>query len=261
MELIDTHAHLYTAEFAEDLAYVMQRSQAAHVHKIYMPNIDVTTIEPMLAVEAAYPTTCHALMGLHPCAVAHRVEKQLATIEHWLAKRAFVALGEIGIDLYHSKQFLAQQEMALATQLRWAQQYHLPVVIHCRAATHPTLNLLERYQDGQLSGVIHCFEGSLREAQRCIALGFYLGIGGRLTFEQPDLANVIAQVELKHLVLETDAPYLAPVPYRKQRNEPAYLYHTAQKLASLKGISLQEVAHITSSNARNLFSSRCGTID
>ena len=209
MELIDTHAHLYAQEFAAEIGQVMERSRDHYVRKIYMPNIDVGTIDDMLALEAQYPDLCAAMIGIHPCYIGQDFQKQLAHVETWLSKRPFAAMGEIGIDLYRDKTYQAQQEEALAIQLKWAQQYQLPVVIHCRAGMQTTLQLIEKHQDGNLKGIFHCFSGSLQEADTSLTLGFYLGIGGIVTFKNSGLDQVVKAIDLDHLVLETDAPYLA----------------------------------------------------
>jgi TatD DNase family protein len=253
MELIDTHAHLYAPAFEAEVAQIIQRSRDHHVQKIYMPNIDVSTIDSMLAIEALYPDLCHAMIGIHPCYIGRNFQKQLEQVEPWLAKRPFAAIGEIGIDLYRDKTYQAQQEEALAIQLQWAQQYQLPVIIHCRASFEVTLRILEKHQDGKLKGIFHCFSGSLQEAERIIALGFYLGIGGIVTFKNAGLDHIVAAIDLDHIVLETDAPYLAPTPYRSQRNEPAHLHYIAKKIAILKAVDLETVAKVTTANAIEVF--------
>jgi TatD DNase family protein len=207
----------------------------------------------MLKLESEYPDLCVAMMGMHPCHIGLDFQKQLAQVATWLAKRPFAAIGEIGIDLYRDKTYQAQQEEAFAVQLHWAQQYQLPVVIHCRAGMNVTLRLLEKHQNGQLRGIFHCFSGSLEEAERIIALGFYLGIGGIVTFKNAGLDEIVAAIDLDYLVLETDAPYLAPTPHRGQRNEPAYLLQIAKKIATLKAIDLATVAQVTTANAMNIF--------
>ncbi|MEL6539307.1 MAG: TatD family hydrolase [Bacteroidota bacterium] len=253
MELIDTHAHVYASEFTPDITQVIARSLDNGVRKMYMPNIDVATIDPMLALEQRYPDQCIAMMGIHPCYVKHDFQQQLYQAEAWLSKRAFAAIGEIGMDLYHDRSYQAQQEEALMIQLTWAKQHQLPVAIHCRASWEPTLTAIEKQQDGNLRGIFHCFGGSIQEAERAIALGFYLGIGGIVTFRNASLATTVANVSLDHLVLETDAPYLAPMPYRGQRNEPAHILHIARKVAELQGTDLATVAHVTTVNAQKVF--------
>ena len=258
MELIDTHAHLYDSAFAEDLDQVIENSLDAHICKIYLPNIDTNTIAPMLALEAKYPRLCTAMMGIHPCHVGQDFEQQLYHVERWLGKRSFAAMGEIGMDLHWDRTYKAQQEEALAIQLAWAKQYQLPVAIHCRGGFEETLRLLEQHQDGTLRGIFHCFSGSLAEAERVIALGFYLGIGGIVTFKNAGLAQVVAAINLRHIVLETDSPYLAPTPHRGKRNEPTYLVHIAAQIATSQQVDLETVAAITTANARDVFNITLG---
>jgi TatD DNase family protein len=255
MEFIDTHAHLYAQEFSVDISQVIARSRDAHVRKIYMPNIDLDTIPRMLALESQYPDLCAAMIGIHPCHIGQDFQKKLAHVEGWLAKRPFVAIGEIGIDLHKDRTYQAQQEEAFTVQLKWAQQYQLPVIIHCREGLESIFRILENHQNGGLKGIFHCFSGNLQEAERIIALGFYLGIGGIITFKNAGLDRVVKAIDLDHLVLETDAPYLAPTPHRGQRNEPAHLLHIAEKIASLKAIDLETVAKVTTANAIDVFKS------
>ena len=254
MELIDTHAHLYAKEFKEDIAAVIDQSRSQHVCKVYLPNIDMNSVDAMLALEAKYPAYCAAMMGIHPCHIDANFERQLAQVECWLSQRRFAAIGEIGMDLYRDRTFQAQQAEALAIQLSWAQQYQLPVVIHCRASLDETLTILEKHQDGRLKGIFHCFSGSLQDAERITALGFYLGIGGIVSFKHAGLDRVVAALDLAQLVLETDAPYLAPTPYRGQRNTPAYLHHIATKVAELRNVEVATVAQQTTDNAKKIFS-------
>ncbi|MCG8389364.1 MAG: TatD family hydrolase, partial [Cytophagales bacterium] len=214
MEMVDTHAHIYKKEFKDDIAQVIERSLEHHVKKIYLPNIDTDSIEEMLALEAQYSAICAAMMGIHPCAINDTFEKQLYQVEAWLAKRKFVAVGEVGIDLYWDTTYQAQQKEAFAIQLEWAKQYEIPVVIHCRGSFQETIHLVEKHKDERLKGIFHCFNGKLDEAKHIIELGFYIGIGGIVTFKNGGLDKVLPSIELKHIVLETDSPYLAPVPYR-----------------------------------------------
>ena len=253
MELIDTHAHLYDPAFAQDLDQVIASSWEAQVRKIYLPNIDTDTLAPMLALEEKYPTLCAAMIGIHPCSIKQDFTKQLYEVETWLGQRAFAAMGEIGIDLHWDSTHQAQQEQALAIQLAWAKQYQMPVAIHCRKGFSETIRLLEQYQDGTLKGIFHCFSGSLAEAKQAIALGFYLGIGGLVTFKNAGLVQTVASIDLKHIVLETDSPYLAPTPHRGRRNEPAYLGYIAKQLATSHQVDLATVASATTANARNVF--------
>jgi TatD DNase family protein len=254
MNLVETHAHLYSEQFKPDQAEALHRAVAAGVGTILMPNVDRSTIDAMLALEAAAPATCHAMMGLHPCSVGPDFEQELYLVEDWLARRPFVAVGECGIDLYWDKTYLAEQKEALRVQLRLAKQHRLPIVLHTRNAFEEAFELVAEAQDGTLRGVFHCFSDGLAEAERIIALGgFKLGIGGVATFKNGGLDKVLPQVSVEHLVLETDCPYLAPVPYRGKRNEPAYLPLVLHRVASLLGQAPEAVAEATTRNAQALF--------
>ncbi len=253
MKLIETHAHLYSEQFRPDQTGALHRAVAAGVGTILLPNVDHSTIDAMLELEAAAPATCHAMMGLHPCSVGPTFEKDLREVADWLARRPFVAVGECGIDLYWDKTYLPQQQEALREQLRLAKQYHLPIVLHTRSAFEEAYALVAEAQDGSLRGVFHCFSDGLAEAERVIALGFKLGIGGVATFKNGGLDQVLPQLGLEHLVLETDCPYLAPVPYRGKRNEPAYLPLVLHRVAALLGQSPEAVAEATTRTATELF--------
>jgi TatD DNase family protein len=253
MKLIETHAHLYSEQFKSDRSEALQRAVAAGVETILLPNIDHTSIDGMLELEAQAPTTCYAMMGLHPCSVGPEFEKELYLLEDWLSKRPFVAVGECGIDLYWDKTYLPQQQEALRVQLRLAKQYDLPIVLHTRSAFEEAYELVAEAQDGTLRGVFHCFSDGLAEAERIINLGFKMGIGGVATFKNGGLDKVLPHVGLEHLVLETDCPYLAPVPYRGKRNEPAYLPLVLHRLASLLGQDPEAVAQATTHTAQELF--------
>ncbi|AMM53011.1 hydrolase TatD [Rufibacter sp. DG15C] len=253
MKLIDTHAHIFAPEFAEDQEDMVLRAKQAQVEQIFMPNIDNTSIEAMLALEEKHPGMCHALMGLHPCYVKEDYQQVLYEIESWFHKRTFKGIGEAGLDLYWDKTFFAQQQEVLRTQCQWAKQYQIPIVLHTRDAFKETLDIVQQQQDGSLTGIFHCFSGTVEEAHLAIEAGFLLGIGGVATFKNGGLEPVLQAVDLKHLVLETDSPYLAPVPYRGKRNEPSYLPKIAQRIAEIKSISLEEVALATTTNATQLF--------
>lgn len=253
MKFIDTHTHLYAKQFDEDRDEMMQRAFANKVEAFYLPNIDSSSIEGMLELEQTYPSQCFAMMGLHPCSVKENYKEELAIVKEWLDKRPFVAIGEIGIDLYWDKTFFEQQKEAFLTQVEWAKELDIPIVIHSRESTSIIIELLREVKDDRIKGIFHCFGGSEEEAEAIIDLGFLLGIGGVLTFKKSGLANTLASVDLKHIVLETDSPYLAPVPYRGKRNESSYIIHVAEKLATMKQIGLDEVARITTENAITLF--------
>jgi TatD DNase family protein len=251
----DTHAHIYLEEFDADRSEMLARAQQAGVEKIYLPNIDSRSIDRMLELEEKTKGTCFAMMGLHPCSVKKDFEKELYVIESWLAKRSFVAIGEMGTDLYWDKTFWEQQQEAFRIQANWAKQYNVPIVIHSRESLDQTIKLVEELQDGTLSGVFHCFTGTVEQAERIAKLGFYLGLGGVATFKKGGLDDVIPHMDIIKIVLETDSPYLAPVPHRGKRNEPAYIPLVASKVAQLKNISLEELQRITSQNASALFKS------
>jgi TatD DNase family protein len=250
---IDTHTHLYAEEFNSDRKQLINKAINNGIGKFYLPNIDSTSIEGMLALEKEYPERCFAMMGLHPCSVNESVEKELEIVKDWLAKRKFYAVGEIGIDLYWDKTFFAQQQHAFRTQIQWALDYNYPVVIHCRESFDEIYEILISFS--QLPKTIfHCFSGNAEQAKKILDLGnFKLGIGGVLTFKNSGLDKVVEQTNLEHLVLETDAPYLAPVPFRGKRNEPSYMLEVARKLAQIKNVSTTEVEEITTRNAEFIF--------
>jgi TatD DNase family protein len=254
MRLIDTHAHLYLGQFDEDRGEMLQRALDKGVDKFFLPNIDSTSISAMLAMEEAYPEHCFAMMGLHPCSVKENYEEELAIVRQWLDERPFCAIGEMGIDLYWDKSFLTEQKEAFMIQAQWAKELGLPIVIHTREATDIAIDLVEQVKDERLSGIFHCFSGTPEQAQRIIALGFHLGIGGVLTFKNGGLDKALENIGLEHLVLETDAPYLAPAPFRGKRNESAYLSLVLEKLAAIKGLPPEEVARMTTANAEAIFS-------
>lgn len=251
--MIDTHAHVYAEQFKEDIDEVIQRSMETGLERIYMPNIDHTSIDSMLELELKYPDFCIATMGLHPCSVKGDFEKELYIVEEWLSKREFVAIGEIGTDLYWDKTFVDQQVEAFKVQLAWAKQYKKPIIIHCRESLDMTIDLVEHLKDEGLTGVFHCFNGSIDQAKRITNLGFYIGLGGVSTFKNAGMDKVIPDLDMVNVVLETDSPYLAPVPHRGKRNEPAYIQLVAQKVADYRETSLEELISITTANANKLF--------
>lgn len=250
--MIETHAHLYAKKFDEDRAEMMDRAAQAGVEKFYMPNIDHESIEPMMEVEEKYSNTL-ATMGVHPCSVEKHFEKQLYEVEDWLNKRRFVAVGEIGLDFYWDKSLMKEQKEALKIQINLARQHQIPIILHCRDSFQETYEIVKELKDDNLTGVFHCFTGNADEAQKVIDLGFYLGIGGVVTFKNGGLAEHIPDIDINRIVLETDAPYLAPTPKRGKRNEPAYLELIAQKIADLKQMPIEELINITSKNANKLF--------
>lgn len=254
--LTDTHTHLYVKEFAGDLKALLQKSISNGVGRYYLPNIDEDSIEDMLAVEAAWPEQCYAMMGLHPCSVTEAVDEQLQTIRTWLDKRSFAGIGEIGLDLYWDKTHFEAQKKALNQQLDWAVEFGYGVSIHCRSAFDELMTLLKARTSNPRS-VFHCFSGTVEQAKQVLALGnFKLGIGGVLTFKNGGLEPVVRELALSEFVLETDAPYLAPVPWRGKRNEPVYLLEIARKMAEIKSCSLEEIARVTTENAENIYQKR-----
>lgn len=250
---IDSHAHIYSEEFENDRHDMIMRSFEAGVEKIYMPNVDHTSIDGMLELEMKYPGKCVAMMGLHPCNVKKDFEKELYIVEDWLKKHQFAAIGEMGMDLYWDVSFREQQEEAFRIQVELAKKHGLPIVIHSRNATRETLDLLQKLKDERLFGVFHCFSGTLKEFEEIKDLGFYIGIGGVVTFKNGGLDKILPDVDLKHILLETDSPYLAPVPNRGKRNEPAYIPGIAQKIADIKKVSQEEVRDQTTQNCLKLF--------
>jgi TatD DNase family protein len=218
-----------------------------------MPAIDHETNQALLKLEERYPGKCFAMMGLHPCSVNDQVQAALDEIASWLAKRTFAAIGETGLDFYWDKTYVKEQYYALEKQIEWALQYQRPIVLHTRNATQETIDVIKQHKGKGLRGIFHCFGGSLEEAEQIIELGFYLGIGGVVTYKNAGLAEVIEKVDLANIVLETDAPYLSPVPYRGKRNESAYLKNIADKLAEIKQVSVEEIARISTQNAKEIF--------
>lgn len=253
MNLIDTHAHIYSSKFDSDRDQVIEEIIQSGVERIYMPNVDVETIDRMLECESRYGDLCIPMMGLHPCDVKDDFEKQLSIMEDWLNKRSFSAVGEIGTDLYWDKTTFDIQKEALEIQLGWAKAKGLPVVLHCRESIDQTIEIIENAQNGTLTGIFHCFTGTLAQAKKITELGFLLGIGGVATYKNGGLDQVLPFIGLDHLVLETDAPYLAPVPFRGKRNTPAYLPYIAERVGDLLEISSAEVALKTKENALRLF--------
>ena len=262
MNLIDTHAHIYDPQFNDDRDAMLNRAEAQQIGQIWMPNCARETVPGMMALADQYPNRCLPMMGLHPAYVNETVEDELAAVEDLLNRSAFMAVGEIGLDFYWDMTFVDQQFVAFEQQLRWASQQRLPVSMHTRSgndrnAFAEAASLIEKLALPGLTGIFHCFVGTLDEANRAIELGFKLGIGGVSTFKNnrsgsPGMDKVLPRIGLDHLVLETDAPYLAPMPHRGKRNEPAYLRLIAQKLADFQQISLDDVARHTTANALSL---------
>lgn len=254
MILTDTHTHLYSEQFKEDIDEVVRKAINLGISRFFLPNIDSGYTNALLALAKKYPENMFPMMGLHPCSVKADYQQELEHVEKMLSAHQVVAIGEIGIDLYWDKTFLKEQQAAFRYQIRLAKANNLPFVIHCRDAFDEIFEILDEENDENMRGIFHCFTGNLEQAQKIINYGgFKLGIGGVVTFKNAGLDKVVEQLDLAHLVLETDAPYLAPVPYRGKRNESTYLIEIATKIASLKQVSLEEVARITTKNSIEVF--------
>ncbi len=251
----DTHAHLYLEEFDADREQAVSRALEAGVKYIFLPNIDSKSIGPMQDAGSRWPQVCFPMMGLHPTSVKANFTEEITIVKQYLADKnyRFYGVGEIGIDLYWDRTFEQEQKDAFNMQLDLALEHRLPVAIHTRNSMEVTLEIMEGRNDKGLCGVFHCFSGDVSQAERAITLGFYLGIGGVVTYKKSGLADVVAAMPLESLLLETDAPFLPPVPHRGKRNEPAYIPLIAQKIAEIKGVSLEQVAEVTTANALSLF--------
>jgi TatD DNase family protein len=253
MTFTDSHTHLYDEKLIADEAQI-PRAIEAGVTRMYMPNCDSTTIGGMLELAEKWPGNCFPMMGIHPCYVNENYQSELAIIKDWLTKRKFYAIGEIGLDYYWDLKHKALQIEAFETQIDLALQYDLPIVIHSRESTPDCINIVRKKQNGKLKGIFHCFSGTTEQANEILGLGLYLGIGGVVTYKKSTLQDVVRDVPLSGIVLETDAPYLAPAPHRGKRNESSYIPIIAEKIAEIKGVSLAEVAAATTANAEKVFS-------
>jgi len=253
MILTDTHTHLYSEAFDEDRAEMMQRAFDNNVQRMFVPAIDSTYTEAMLDIEKAYPNQVFLMTGVHPTHVKDNYLDELAHVKELLAQRSFVAIGEIGIDLYWDKTLLIQQQDAFRTQIQLAKQYELPIVIHCRDAFDEVFEILEEEKCKSLFGIFHCFTGTLEQAKKAISYNMKLGIGGVVTFKNGKIDQFLDEIELKHIVLETDAPYLSPTPYRGKRNETSYIVNVVAKLAEVYQVSENKIAEITTENSKEVF--------
>ena len=255
MQFIDTHSHLYSSKFDKDRSKVVADAVAKGVKKILLPNISSKYTKRMLSLCDEFPENCLPMMGLHPCDVTEKnYAQEIAHVEEQLATQNYIAVGEIGLDLYWDKTTLEIQKKAFIHQIELAKKYDLPIVIHVRDSFNEAFEIINRLNDEALRGVFHCFTGNVTDAEKIINLqGFYLGIGGVSTFKNSGLDKTIAEIDLKYLVLETDSPYLAPTPFRGKRNESKYLIHIAEQLAKIHNISIEQVAAITTKNAKTLF--------
>jgi TatD DNase family protein len=254
MHLTDTHTHLFASEFDSDRDDMLKRAFERSIDRLFLPNIDTDSIVPMLNLCDAYPDKCFPMMGLHPCSVFADYEKQLEVAKQWLDKRKFYAIGEIGIDLYHDTTFAEQQKVAFRAQVKWAKEKGLSIVIHCRNSFNEVMEIVKEEKDERLKGIFHCFYGNLEDAKMVMELDtFKMGIGGTVTYKNSTLPAVLKEVPLSYIVLETDSPYLPPVPYRGKRNESSYLYYVVDKISDIYQMSVEKVAEITTANSKDIF--------
>lgn len=253
MIIVDTHCHLYSEEFVNDIDEVISRAKQNGVTKFYLPAIDSSSLNAMLALETKFPNECFAMMGLHPCYVKENYQAELAIVQQQLKSRPFVAIGEIGLDFYWDKTFAMQQYEAFELQMQWALDYDIPIIIHTRNAMQETINMVKPFAARGLTGIFHCFSGSYESAKQITDMNFMLGIGGVITYKNAGLPEALQNIPFDFLVLETDAPYLTPVPFRGKRNESSYLHYILEKLADTKQISVEAMAAITTANAEKLF--------
>tara|TARA_B100000809_G_scaffold63808_1_gene60572 strand:- start:2819 stop:3589 length:771 start_codon:yes stop_codon:yes gene_type:complete len=254
MILTDTHTHLYSEQFNDDIDSVIQTCIEKGITRFFLPNIDSSSIDGMMKLGANFPDNCFPMMGLHPTSVGENYKEELSIVEDWMTKQKFCAIGEIGIDLYWDKTLLKQQQDAFRFQIELAKKYNLPFVIHCRDAFDEIFEILDELNDEKMRGIFHCFTGTVEQANHIINYGdFKIGIGGVVTFKNSGLDKVVEQIDIKHLVLETDSPYLAPTPFRGKRNESTYLLGIAEKVADIYSISIEEVAEITTTSSIEIF--------
>ena len=251
--ITDTHTHLYSEQFNDDRNAMIQRAKDAGVSRFFIPAIDSTYTESMLSLEKENPNDVFLMMGLHPTSVKENYLEELAHVKEWISKKDFYAIGEIGIDLYWDKSYLPQQQEAFRTQIKWAKEKKLPIVIHCRDAFDEIFEILESEKSDDLRGIFHCFTGTLEQAKTAISYNMKLGIGGVATFKNGKIDKFLNEIDLKHIVLETDSPYLAPTPYRGKRNESAYITNVVDKLVDIYGLSFNEIAEITTQNSKDVF--------
>lgn len=253
MLITDTHTHLYSEAFDEDRDQIVQNAMDQGVQRFFIPAIDSTYTQSMLELESKYPEQVFLMMGLHPTHVKDNYKDELSHVEEMLAERKFYAVGEIGIDLYWDKAFLKQQQEAFVHQIRLAKKYKLPIVIHCRESFDEIFEILEQEKGEGLYGIFHCFTGTMEQAHQAISYNMKLGIGGVATFKNGKIDQFLDQIDLKHIVLETDSPYLAPVPYRGKRNESSYIIKVLDKLSMIYGLPQDEIAAITTANSKEVF--------
>ncbi|CAM1360815.1 TatD family hydrolase [Tenacibaculum xiamenense] len=251
--ITDTHTHLYSEQFDEDRQTMIERAKDAGVSRFFIPAIDSTYMDRMLDLEKNYSEDVYLMMGLHPTSVKENYKEELAFVKKWIDQRNFYAIGEIGIDLYWDKSFLTQQQEAFRTQIQWAKEKKLPIVIHCREAFDEIFEILEEEKSEDLFGIFHCFTGTFEQAKQAISYNMKLGIGGVATFKNGKIDKFLKEIDLKHIVLETDSPYLAPTPFRGKRNESSYITNVVDKLVDIYGLSFQEISEITTQNSKDIF--------
>ncbi len=256
MQLTDTHTHLFASEFDADRAEMMQRAIEKEVTHCFLPNIEVSTIPSLLKTCDEFPDTCFPMMGLHPCSVDATYEQQLSEMKKWFSERKFYGVGEIGIDLYHDVTYAEQQKIAFRTQVEWAKEMNLPIIIHSRNSFNEVMEIVTEMHDERLKGIFHCFTGTVEEAKKVMDLkSFKMGIGGAVTYKNSTLPQVLSEIPLSSIVLETDSPYLTPVPFRGKRNESSYLWYVANKLSEIYHLPIEKIAEVTTENAKEVFGS------
>ncbi len=257
ISFIDTHTHLFDEQFQNDVDVCIQNAKNQHLEACFLPNVDLETIHSMLELHQKYPNFCYPMLGLHPCSVKKNFLTVLDEMYKLFGIYTFWGVGETGLDYYWDKTFVQEQKEALIIQAEWAKNQNLPLILHTREAMYDTIELIKKCQNGKLKGIFHCFSGSYEQAKEIMKLGFYIGIGGVVTYKNTKLPDTLKKIPLDFIVLETDSPYLSPVPYRGKRNEPAYIPIIAQKLAEIYDCSLEKIAEITTVNARRLFQLNC----
>ena len=251
--ITDTHTHLYSEQFDQDRDAMIQRAKDAGVQRFFIPAIDSSYTERMFSLKENYPSDVFLMMGLHPTSVKENFKSELQHVKDWIDKKSFLAIGEIGIDLYWDKSFLAEQQEAFKLQIQWAKQKNLPIVIHCRDAFDEIFEILELEKATNLRGIFHCFTGTLEQAKKAISYNMKLGVGGVATFKNGKIDTFLSQIPLQNIVLETDAPYLSPVPFRGKRNESSYITYVVEKLAAIYEVSFNDITKITTKNSKEVF--------
>ena len=250
--LTDSHIHLYSSDFKNDLNIVLDQAKQNNINRFLLPNIDATSLPRMLSLCEKYKNL-HPMIGLHPCSVKENYLSELELLYNVIEKHEFIAIGEVGIDLYWDKSFFEQQKHAFKLQIKWGKKQNLPIIIHSRDSFNDVFKIIKDEKSSNMTGVFHCFTGTYEEAKKIIDLGFYIGVGGVVTFKNSDLKNTLKKISLKHIVLETDAPYLAPHPYRGKRNEPKFLSIIANQIAEIKNTTIEDVTQITNDNINKIF--------